>query len=792
MLRNYFKIAFRNLWRNKTFSAINIFGLALGMTVAMLIGLWMHDELAYDKYHANYDRLGQVWTTWWTETEPGSGNSIAIPLGEELRTKYAVDFKKTALASWNYGHILTVGDKKISQTGIWAQPDLPEMLTLEMLSGRRDALKDPSAILLTESLAKALFGDSDPMNKLVKLDNKTDLRVAGVYEDLPRNTFFHDSEFFMSWDKYATEGWVKDAQAQWGNHSFQLFVQLNDNADFAKVSEKIKGVPMQHLKASVDGRESIQVHPMSRWHLYSDFKKGVSVGGRIQFVWLFGIIGVFVLLLACINFMNLSTARSEKRAKEVGIRKAVGSVKNQLVVQFLSESLLLALLAFVLAFLLVQISLPWFNQLADKRMSVQWGNPVLWLAVLGFTVFTGLLSGSYPAFYLSSFDPVKVLKGTFRAGRFASLPRKVLVVMQFTVSITLIIGTVIVFRQIQHAKKRPVGYDRQGLISINMTTPDLYGKYAPLRQELLKTGAVADMAQASSPTTDVFSNQIGFDWKGKDPNSIPSFGTIAVSHDFGKTVGWQIKDGRDFSRDFSTDTSALILNEAAVKLTKLKNPVGETIKWNNKDWRVIGVIKDLVMESPFEPIEPTIFLVSYTWANVITVRLKPGVPVREALAKVEPVFRQFNPGSPFEYNFVDAEYADKFSSETRVGTLSSVFAGLAIFISCLGLFGLASFVAEQRTKEIGIRKVLGASVFNLWKLLSKDFIWLVAISFFIAAPLAWYFMDGWLKDYDYRSDMAWWVFAASGLGALAITLLTVSFQAIKAALANPVKSLRSE
>ena len=793
MLRNYFKIAFRNLLRNKVFSVINIFGLALGMTVAMLIGLWMHDELAYDKYHANYDRLGQVWTTWWTDTEPGSGNAIAIPLGGELRTKYAVDFKKTALASWNFGHILAVGDKKISQTGIWVQPDLPEMLTLQMLSGRRDALKDPSAILLTESLAKALFGNADPMNKLVKLDNKTDLRVAGVYEDLPRNTRFHDSEFFMSWDKYlTTEPWLKQAQTQWGDHSFQLFVQLNDQADFAKVSEKIKGVPMQHLKASVNGRESSQVHPMSRWHLYSDFKNGQSVGGRIQFVWLFGIIGVFVLLLACINFMNLSTARSEKRAKEVGIRKAVGSVKNQLVVQFLSESLLMALLAFVLAFLLVQINLPWFNQLADKRMAVQWGNPVLWLAVLGFTVFTGLLSGSYPAFYLSSFDPVKVLKGTFRAGRFASLPRKVLVVMQFTVSITLIIGTVIVFRQIQHAKNRPVGYDRQGLISINMTTPDLHGKYAPLRQELLKTGAVADMTQASSPTTDVFSNQNGFDWKGKDPNTVPSFGTIAVMHDFGKTVGWQIKEGRDFSRDFSTDTSALILNEAAVKLTKLKNPVGETIKWNDKNWRIIGVIKDLVMESPFEPIKPTIFLVSYTWANVITVRLKPGVPVREALAKVQPVFRQFNPGSPFEYKFVDAEYADKFSSETRVGTLSSVFAGLAIFISCLGLFGLASFVAEQRTKEIGIRKVLGASVFNLWKLLSKDFIWLVAISFFIAAPLAWYFMDGWLKDYDYRSDMAWWVFAASGLGALAITLLTVSFQAVKAALANPVKSLRSE
>ncbi len=794
MLRNYFKIAFRNLERNKAFSFINILGLALGMTVAMLIGLWMHDEWNYNTYHANYGRLGQVWTTWYEDEEPDeSGNAIAMPLGEELRTKYAADFKKTALASWNFGHILAVGDKKISQTGLWVQPDLPEMLTLKMIRGRRDALKDPSAILLTESLAKALFGDADPMNKLVKLDNKTDLRVAGVYEDLPRNTFFHDAEMFLSWDKYlAVEDWLKNSQTQWGNHSFQLFVQLNDQSDFGKVTEKIKGIPMQHLKASVDGRESILVHPMSRWHLYSDFKNGVSVGGRIQFVWLFGIIGVFVLLLACINFMNLSTARSEKRAKEVGIRKAIGSLKNQLIVQFMSESLFMALLAFIVAVFLVSLSLPWFNQLADKQMHVQWLNPVFWLAVLGFTAFTGLVSGSYPAFYLSSFDPVRVLKGTFRAGRLASLPRKILVVTQFTVSITLIIGTVIVFRQIQHAKNRPIGYDRQGLISIAMITPDLRGKYAPLRQELLKTGVVADMAQSSSPTTSVYSNQIGFDWKGKDPNSIPSFGTIAVTHDFGKAVGWQIKQGRDFSRDFSTDTSALILNEAAVKLTKFKIPVGETIKWNGKNWRVIGVIKDLVMESPFEPIKPTIFLMDYTWASVITVRLKPSVPVRDALAKVEPVFKQFNPGSPFEYKFVDAEYADKFSTETRVGTLSSIFATLAIFISCLGLFGLASFVAEQRTKEIGIRKVLGASVLNLWTLLSKDFVWLVVISFFIAAPTAWYFMHNWLKDYEYRADIAWWVFAASGLGALLITILTVSFQAIKAALTNPVKALRSE
>ena len=793
MLRNYLTIAFRNLVKNKVYSFINIGGLAVGMAVAMLIGLWMLDELSFNTCHSNYLRLGRVMTTWYNSEEPRTGEAVAIPLGEELRTKYAGDFKKVSMASWNFGHIIAVGDKKLSQQGMWVEPVFPEMTTLKMLKGSRDALKDPSAILLTESLAKSLFGNDDPLNKIVKLDNSMDFKVGGVYEDLPRNASFNDVKLLLSWEKYvATQPWLKEAQTQWGNHSFQLFVQMTENADVEKVSAKIKGIPMQHLKAATDGRESISLQPMCDWHLYSDFKNGKSVGGRIQFVWLFGIIGVFVLLLACINFMNLSTARSEKRAKEVGVRKAIGSVKSQLIGQFLSESLLVVFLSFGLAVLLVQLNLFWFNQLSDKALSIQWTNPVFWLIGLGFTLFTGLLAGSYPAFYLSSFEPVKVLKGTFRAGRFASLPRKVLVVLQFTVSVTLIIGTIVVFRQIQYAKNRPVGYNRDGLIAVPMNTPDIRGKYAPLREELLKTGAVENMAQSSSPLTGVWANQIGFDWKGKDPNSVPVFGTIAVTHDFGKAVKWEVKQGRDFSREFGTDTLALVLNEAAVNQIGFKNPVGETIKWNDKNYQVVGVIKDLIMESPFEPIKPTIFLLSYDWADIITVRLKPGMPVKDALAKVEPVFKKFNPGSPFDFKFVDEEFNQKFSSEARIGTLSSVFAGLAILISCLGLFGLASFMAEQRTKEIGVRKVLGASIFDLWGLLSRDFLRLVIISFCIAAPLSYYVMQGWLQNYQYRSQISWWIFAAAGAGAIVITLLTVSFQAIKAALANPVKSLRTE
>jgi ABC-type antimicrobial peptide transport system permease subunit len=790
MFSNYFKIAWRNLLKGKWYSLINIVGLATGMAVALLIGLWIWDEFTYNNYHLHHARVAQVMTTQTFNGETGTGHAISIPLENELRTKYASDFEHVALASWNFGHIIAVGTRQISTRGMSVQAEFPVMLSLKMLKGRQDALKDPSSILITQSIAKALFGNDDPINKTVKLDNKTDLKVAGVFEDFPHNTTFNDAAILMSWDKYASDQqWVKNAATQWGNHSFQLFVQLADKGDFDKITARIKDIPKAHNK---EGKEEILLHPMDKWHLYSEFKNGKVVEGRIQFVWLFTIIGVFVLLLACINFMNLSTARSEKRAREVGIRKAIGSLRRQLIGQFLSESIVVAGLSFVLAIGMVVLLLPFFNGLADKKMSIPWAMPFFWLLTLGFTLITGLVAGSYPAFYLSSFKPIKVLKGSIKAGRYASLPRKVLVVIQFTVSITLIIGTIIVFRQVQYAKNRPVGYSRDGLVTIYMNTPDLNGHYNTLRDDLLATGGIENMSESSSPATEIWSNQIGFDWRGKDPNSVPLFGIVATTHDYGKTIGWQIKEGRDFSRQLTTDSGGLILNEAAVALTGLKSPVGEVIKWNDKDHRVIGVVKDMIMESPYTPVKPVIFFLDYGWANVITLRMKPNLPMREALAKVEPVFKKYNPGSPFEYKFVDEDYAKKFSDEERIGNLATFFAVLAIFISCLGLFGLASFVAEQRTKEIGIRKVLGASVFVLWRMLSKEFVALVVISFLIAIPIAWYYLTQWLQKYEYHTHVSWWVIAGAGIGALAITLMTVSYQAISAALMSPVKSLRSE
>ena len=795
MIKNYFKIAWRNVWRNKIYSFINIFGLATGMAVVILIALWIWDECTFDRYHKNHDQIAQVMTTFIdNDGKMNTNPAVCMPIGDELRNKYGSDFKNIAMASWNFGHVLAIGEKKIVEKGMWVDANFPAMFSIKMIRGNINALSDPSSVIMSASLAKTLFGTSDPVNKMLKLDNKESYKVAGVFEDLPHNTTLYDSKYFLPWKKYVTtEQWLNDAATQWNNHSFQAFVQVAGNVKMDQETEKIKNVVMAHKNAATEGKEQAYLFPMNKWRLYSDIKNGKATGGRIQFIWLFSIIGFFVLMLACINFMNLSTARSEKRAKEVGIRKTVGSLRTQLIRQFLSESVFVAFVSFIFSILLVILLMPLFNRLADKHIGLPWGNAIFWLLTLTFTFITGIIAGSYPAFYLSKFEPIKVLKGTFRVGRFASLPRKVLVVIQFTFSIALIIGTIIVFKQIQFAKNRPVNYKSQGLITVDMSTPDLYGHYDAIRNDLLQTGVVENMAESSSPTTAVYSNQIGFNWQGKDPSSLPAFGTIAVTEDFGKTIGWQIKEGRDFSKDFGTDSLGMILNEAAVKQIGMKQDIiGQTIQFNDKNYHVVGVIKDMIMESPYKPVTPTVFLYDRNWANVITIAIKPGAQVTEALDKIGAVLKKFNPGAPFDYTFNDEAYAKKFADEQRIGKLASFFTILAIFISCLGLFGLASFVAEQRKKEISVRKVLGASTFKLWQMLSKEFALLVIISCVIAIPLAWYYLNNWLQQYDYRTSISFWIFIFSGLGALAITLITVSFQAIKAAIANPVKSLRSE
>ncbi len=793
MIKNYLKIAWRNLIKNKTSSLINISGLAVGMAVAMLIGLWIWDELSFDKNFKNYDHITQVLQNNTMNGEIGTGTNVPWPMGDALRKSFGSDFKYVTMATYNNGHILTHEDKKLTKSGTYFEPSALGMLSIQMVKGNKSALNDPSSILLSESTAKAYFGDTDPIDKVMKIDNNQTVKVTGVYKDLPENSSFSGVDFIAPWELFSNSAGLKKQADVWRCNCFFTYAQVADHADINKVSAKIRDIKKDKVnKIELKQKNQVFLNPMKNWHLYSDFKNGVIVGGRIQYVWLFGIIGVFVLLLACINFMNLSTARSEKRAKEVGIRKAIGSLRRQLIYQFLSESLLVVAFAFIFAIILAQLSLPFFNEIAGKTVSIPWCNPLFWLSGIGFSLVTGLVSGSYPALYLSSFQPVKVLKGTFRVGRLASIPRKVLVVVQFTVSVTLIIGTIVVFRQIQFAKNRPVGYSRAGLITLPMVTGDLHKQFAAVKDEFEKSGAITSIAEAGSPTTGDYSSNSGFDWKGKDPGQAVEFPNIDISPGYGKTIAWQFTNGRDLSTAYPTDSLAFIINETAVKFMGLKNPVGETLKWDEVSYHIIGVVKDMVSESPYFPVRPTLFHLLKGGGDFFILRINPKMSASEALTKIEKVYKTYNPAQPFEYQFVDEEYAKKFGDEERVGKLASAFASLAIFISCLGLFGMASFMAEQRVKEIGVRKVLGASVFNLWGMLSKDFVLLVIVSLVIASPIAYYFMHNWLQNYQYRSDLAWWVFAVTGIGAMAITLLTISYQSIKAALANPVKSLRSE
>jgi ABC-type antimicrobial peptide transport system permease subunit len=669
------------------------------------------------------------------------------------------------------------------------EPDGLAMFGFELIYGDRNGLKDPNSILLSQSLAKKLFGGVNPVDQPVQIDGNKNVKVTGVFKDLPLNSEFKTTTFIAPFD---LAGFNKD---DWGNYNMMIYAQLNPKADINNVSIKIRNA--LDIKANQPGStHSLFLHPMSKWHLYSAFENHKPVTSeQMKFIWLYGTIGVFVLLLACINFMNLSTARSEKRAKEVGIRKTVGSLRGQLVQQFYTESILISVFALLLSLIFVQLTLPWFNRIAEKDISILWSNPWFWVTSVVFTFITGLLAGSYPALYLSSFRPVKVLKGTFRSGRLVVVPRKILVVVQFAVAITLIIGTTIIYRQVQHAKDRPVGYDQNGLVTMQMKSPDFNEKYDVLKSELLNTGTLSDVARANYAITDTRGWNGGFNWQGEPPVEGQSFNTIYVTQNYGSTVGWELLQGRDFSKDLTSDSASIILNESAVKLAGLTDPIGQMVKWDpgwqeSRHYKIIGVVKDMVKGSPFKPTYPSvIFLGKGNW---LFARINSKSSLHEALPKLEAAFKKVISSVPFDYKFVDEEYGLKFAEEERIGKLATFFAILSIFISCMGLFGLASFVAERRTKEIGVRKVLGASVFSLWKLLSKDFIALVIISSLIAIPIARYFLSGWLQKYEYRTDLSWWIFAAVALVALLITLLTVSLQSIKAALINPVKSLRTE
>jgi putative ABC transport system permease protein len=789
MIKNYFKTAWRNLVKNKVYSTLNILGLAVGMAVTLLIGLWAYHESTYDQFLPDHERLYQVKRNFNSNEEILTFNTISLKLANVLRSEVP-EIEYVIESDWMGAHGLMVGDKKFFKRGAQINGDFLQSFKYPLLAGHAaTVLKDPYSIVLTQSTAKALFGNDNPIGKTVRFDNHHDLKVTGILKDLPSNsTLAFDYLVPFSYFEQNTD-WVQRARTGgFGWNSFQLFVKLKPGASYAKVAAKVRDIEKTEKKNENAMRSDVILHPIKDWHLY-EFKNGQATSGFIEYVRMFSIIGMLVLLIACINFINLTTARSEKRAREVGVRKVVGSLRKDLMIQFLAESFLLTFIAFVLSVMLVQLSLPGFNTLTGKSIHIPYDNSLFWLMMMSCVLVTALIAGSRPAFYLSSFKPIKVLKGIQQPGRAATLPRKVLVVLQFSCSVALIISTVIIYRQIQHAKDRPSGFDMNRLM-LTYSSDDLQRNYTALKNELLQTGIVETVSFASSPATDIYWHSNIDKWPGKRDGEIIEMGVIATGADYFKTMGMSLLAGREF-RNVS-DTVHVIFNEEAIKRMRIKDPLNQVINFQGSQMRIIGIVKDALMVSPFTPADPTMFICAAQQQEVVLYRLSPKFSTSKAIAKLTSIFNKYNPAFPYSYEFVDANYAAKFDFEILVGKLAGIFATLAIFISCLGLFGLAAYIAEQRTKEIGIRKVLGATVSQLWLMLSKDFIVLVLISCLIASPLALYFLQNWLQQYSYRITIGPGVFLIATGTAIAITVITVSFQAIKAALSNPVKSLRTE
>ncbi len=793
-------MALRGLRQNKSFSFLNVAGLSTGMAVAMFIGLWVWNEWSYDHFHANADRIYQVKMTDTVNGERQTWNSVPLPLAEALPKSFP-EVKRTAEMDWGGGHGLKNGDKIFTKDGYQVGPDFLEIFTFPMLAGEpSSALRQPNSIVLTAETGEAVFGHSnyaDMVGKPLKVDNSFDMTVSGIVANPPVNSSLR-FDLLLPFSTWETQDWVKQSRTNWGNNSFQVFMELQPGVDGAAFGEKIKGLVQQNNEES---KADVTLHACKDWHLFDKFENGKLAGGSIEIVRLFGIIGLIVLVIACINFMNLSTARSEGRSKEVGVRKTLGSSRGALIGQYLGEAMFLSFLAFGLSLLLVKMTLPSFNQLAGGSLEMPLGKPVFWAVSLGFTLLAGLLAGSYPAFFLSSFKPIQVLKGSvapFRGsggsgiGKAALLPRKVLVVSQFAISTALIISTLVVHRQIEHGKDRPKGYNPEQVVMVPMSG-DLSVNFDPLKNELLASGKVTSVTKASSPVTAVYANMKDVNWKGKDPADDAMFATVATSEDYFTTLGMELVQGRFFDAKLHpSDTMGVLFSETAIQRMGLENPLEETITWNEQKLQIVGVVKDVVMVNPFGKQGPAMYIYSPTWVSHMMFRLSANETPQAALAAIEPIFKKHNPSFPFDYSFADEEYGKKFNMAETVGKLSALFAGLAIFISCLGLFGLAAYMAERRTKEIGIRKVLGASTANLWALLSKEFVALVAIGCIVAMPLAAYITKGWLEKFEYRIELGWAMFALAAVAAIAVTLLTVSFQSVKAALANPVKSLRSE
>lgn len=786
MFRLNLKIALRNLWRNKGFTLINLGGLAIGLASCMVLLLYVAYEYGYDKQFTDYDKTYVLYNNQKTSSETFSFMAFPGRLKDDVKTRVPGVTKVSRLSYPEY-QLLTYNHNNFKASASFADPDFLKMFDYKVLKGNPAAfLKNPDGVILSETLAKNLFGNEDPLNKVVKLDNNESLKVEGIIEDRPKNSTL-EIDYLMSWTLYEKlNPWAKDSP--WGNNFCMMFLQLQDNSFFDKVNNQLHGMIKAHDN---DANGEPFIHPLSKWHLYGKFENGKNVGGKIDQLRIFFLLAFCILLIACVNFMNLSTAKSEKRSREVGVRKAIGSTRKNLVAQFMFESILLTSLSMLVAFVLIEVSLPYFNNLLGITLQINYAEWQFWTVFLGLTLITGIIAGSYPAFYLSSFDPVKVLKG-FKLGGGSSLSvRKFLVVFQFVFAACLIVCTAVIYQQLNYIKNKPIGYDRKNLIQI--PTVGELGKIEKrqiLKDELLKSGAAIAVTEYSQSLTGGGNNTYGISWPGKNEKDKILINTRFTSVDLTKTTGMEILQGRDFSKDY-VDTANVLVNEAMVKVMGMKDPVGKMIDWG-QPLRIIGVMKDYVMESAYQKPIPLLIAQNPYRATTLILRLNGQNNISNSINTITEIVKKINPAYPVDIKFVDDNFEAKFKNEKLLGTLSNWFGGFAIFISCLGLLGLALFMAEQRKKEISIRKVLGASTANILTLLNKDFIKLVAIANIIAFPLAYIIINKWLSAYEYRISISALPFIiAIGLSVL-IAILTVSVQSLKVAKANPVDALKYE
>jgi ABC-type antimicrobial peptide transport system permease subunit len=786
MIRNYLLLALRSLRKNRLSSTLNIAGLAIGLAGGILVLLWVADEFRYNKFHTNLPNIHLVLQN---QTQGGvtyTFEALPGPLAAALRAEIP-EVKRAFRFSWSGQQLLTAGDKSTYERGFYAEPDFIDVLTFPAVAGDPvAALGDVGSVVITERTAKKFFGDENAVGKILKHNNQRDLKVGAVLRDVPPGSTLRFDVLlpFRIYEQMNLD-WI----GTWDNNSMPTWVELQPGADLAALNAKLENFIQQK---EPDANAHVFAYPLERWRLWGKFSEGKQSGGRIQLITMLGIIGVFVLLIACINFMNLSTARSERRAREVGVRKVVGAQRSLIVGQFLSEALMMTLLALLLGILLVKAALPAFNRFFEKSLVFDFSNWQLWSAILGLGLITGLIAGSYPAFFLSGFQPARVLRGSLGSGGKGNAGlRRGLVTFQFVISIFLIISTIVIFRQVEHAQNRPLGYEAENLIGIP-ARGDMTRKFDILRDELLQVPGVRSVSAGSDNLVQFGSNTSGIGWPGKTDDQDFLVTVTRVRYDWTKTVGLKIAEGRDFSPEFGSDTLACLLNRSAVKRMGLKEPVvGATVDYDTTR-TVIGVVEDFVYNDPFSTPAPMLITLDMGAMQHFFVRFQNDGNWRPTLTQIEAAVKKHNPNHPFEFRFAKDEYQKNFDEMRAVGQLGNVFGGLAIFISCLGLFGLSAFVAERRTKEIGVRKVLGATMAGIWFILSKDFLKPVFAAFFLAAPLAFWAMQKLLIRFEYRIEMSWWMFAAAGLAALAVALLTVSYQGIRAAMVNPVKSLRSE